>query len=497
MIPMYNAAPHRNSITAAAPKLLLSLSPLLLGFATVGVYAQAAAPRSYYVEPGSYSTQRETDPPVYVRNVGNAYQNSLTWLDFGLEYRLRYEYRDDDLRRLDPNDTDQPLLQRTRAYVGIKDILDPLRLTVELTDSRVSASHYIADNRDVNKRELIQGYAELDFPDVLPPDPRGNARPLTVRGGRMAFEVLDRRLVARNEWRNTTNNFDGVRFSLGDDNNAWALEAWSLNPVTRLLDKTDHANHDINFNAVVTHWRAWSPVLTLEPHYFELKQNATAATSFRERHILAPGLRAYGRVLSNAVNYDVSVMQQHGIDGGQAVKAQSFTAEVGYSWSALAWKPRLSASYGYASGDQTPNDNHTERFERFFGFARPWSADDYVIFENVRAPKLRVEFQPLNGVRVDAGYHWYRLASNTDRFNNLLAGTAENRNRTGSSGNDMGTSWDLRMRFALAPHLQANIGYSAFELGEFTRQRQQVATGDSATDSDFCYVELTWRLFEG
>jgi len=470
----------------------------LLALLLAGAAAHAAdAPRSFYVEPGTYGTQRETDPPAYVKNVGTALKkDSLNWLDAGVEYRTRYEWRDDDIRRPDANDLDKPLLLRARAWVGIKEVFDPLRFAFELTDSRERATHYTPDNRDVNKMEFIQGYAELHFDNVLGADPRGNARPLTIRAGRMAFEALDRRLVARNEWRNTTNSFEGLRVQLGSDNNDWALEAWSLHPLTRLLEDVDKPNLDVRFDAVIAHWRPWSPAITLEPHFVRLQQEATAATAFRARDILAPALRVYGRLMATAVNYDVSLMEQHGSDGGQRVDGESLTAEIGYSWNSHPWKPRVSAFYGYASGDENPIDNRNDRFERFFGFARPWSADDYVIFENVRAPKLKVELQPLNGVRVDAGYNWFRLASTTDRFNNLLGGTAANRDRSGKSGSDMGQSWDVRVRFSPLKHVQATLGYSSFLHGNFTQERQLAATSSTVDDSDFFYAEMVWRWFE-
>lgn len=457
--------------------------------------AEPAAPKSFYVEPGSYGTQRETDPPAYVRNVGNTYKNSLTWLDAGLEYRLRYEYRDDDIRRADPTGNDDFLLQRARVFVGVKNILDPLRFAVELTDARESGSIYAPDNREVDHLDFIQGYAELYFPSLLSADARGNARPLRIRAGRHAFEVLDRRLVARNEWRNTTNSFEGVRVNLGDDNNDWALEGWTLHPVTRLLSDIDKPNLDIDFNAVIGHLRLWSPALTVEPYYFQLDQDATLATAFRERNILSPGVRVYGRI-TPAINYDVSVTKQHGHDGAQKVDAEAFTAEIGYSWSALKWRPRLSAAYGHASGDDSTTAGSSERFERFFGFGRPWSANDYFIYENIHAPKLRLEFQPITGVRVDVGYNWYRLDSSSDRFNNLLASSAGNRDRSGRSGSDAGSDWDFRVRFPVVKHVQGTVGYSSFDAGEFTRNRQRAATGKSADGSDFFYVEMVWRLFE-
>jgi hypothetical protein len=78
-------------------------------------------------------------------------------------------------------------------------------------------------------------------------------------------------------------------------------------------------------------------------------------------------------------DYDVSVIKQFGHNGTQNVDAWGGTAEVGYRLD-QPWKPRLSAFYGYASGDKNPNDNTDNRFERFYGFGRPWSANDYIVF---------------------------------------------------------------------------------------------------------------------
>ena len=57
---------------------------------------------TFYQNPLSYSTTRDPDPPKYVRNVSEIGIDSLlnvNWLDVGLDYRFRYEYRDDDIRR--------------------------------------------------------------------------------------------------------------------------------------------------------------------------------------------------------------------------------------------------------------------------------------------------------------------------------------------------------------------------------------------------------------
>lgn len=445
---------------------------------------------SYYVEAGTSSTQRETDPPSYVKRLGG----DLAWLDFGLQQRLRYEYRDDDIRRFEVEGHDDPLLSRTRVYFGARSRIEPLRFALEFTDGRRFNSRFAPDNRDTDKHEFIQGYVELRYDTVFAADPRGNARPLTIRYGRQAFELLDRRLMARNEWRNTTNSFEGVRVGLGQDSNDWQLEAMSFNPVTRLFSDVDEADKHLRFNALVAHWRAW-PRLTLEPHYFQIKQDAAPSNGNRERDIRALGLRAYGKTADNVINYEVTAMSQSGDEGVQDQDAHSFTAEVGYTWLQHPWRPRLAAFYGYASGDNSPLDRESNRFDRFFGFARPWSPIEYAIYENLRAPKLRVEFQPVQGYRVDIGYGAYWLASSRDRFTNLLGGTAFNRDASGRSGDFVGQEIDGRVRFSLGEYFDVALGYSHFLHDEFIENRQRAALGRSADDSDFAYLELTYSLF--
>jgi hypothetical protein len=176
-------------------------------------------------------------------------------------------------------------------------------------------------------------------------------------------------------------------------------------------------------------------------------------------------------------------------------RARGFTFETGYSWLQHPWRPRLAFFYGYASGDRNPADADSNRFDRFFGFARPWSASDYITFDNLKSPKLRLELQPLPSLRIDAGYSRYSLASARDRFNNLLDGSPFNRDASGQSGDHLGNELDFRVRASLSEHLDATLGYAHFHNGEFVAARQRAFSGSASHDSDFVYLELTLRLF--
>jgi hypothetical protein len=453
--------------------------------------------QSYYIEAGSYGTKRETDPPSYVRELGKTGikgVGQVNWLDVGLDYRTRGEIRHNDLRRAEIT-TDYPLLLRSRAYVGVKSIIDPFRFVIEFEDAHRVNGKFEPDNRDFNRAELIQAYAELHFKEALGKDDLGNPRSIFIRFGRQAFEFTDRRLIGLNLWRNTTNNFLGVRTTLGQEKNDWQLDLLALRPINRLIDEFDEADQNRDFWAAIGHWRKWSDLLTIEPYYLGLKQRPATTNSNRERLIHSPGIRFYGWFNDKHINYDFTYTQQFGEDNGLTHQAYAVTAEVGYKFQELKSKPRISLFYGYVSGDKDPNDNVNNRFERFFGFARPWSSDDYVIPENIITPKLKFEFEPVKGVKFDGGYSFYWLASATDRFNNLLAGS-NNRDVTGNSGTFLGHGLDARVRFKPVKFVDANIGYTHYTNGEFVKNRQKATLGENASSSDFFYIELTFNAFD-
>lgn len=459
--------------------LLLLLPALLLAESLPAEPAE-----SFYRAPRSYSTTRDPDPPKYVKPASATSLDILRanpWLDIGMDYRLRYEYREDDIRRPLPG-LDEPLLQRTRIYLGLHDLLDPFRFAVEMQDSRRDNGRYPLDDRDVNELAVTRLQAELYFKDALGTDGLGHDRPLSLRYGIQNFEFLDRRLLANNQWRNTANTFLGFRGALGQDANDWSADLLAVQPLRRDLFGWDKPVDDRWIYGLIGHWRGWSDFATIEPFYLALDQNQNALSADRMVH--SPGIRTYGTIGDSGFDFDVSVVKQVGRDGTRTLDAWGGTGEIGYSWQ-HPWKPRLSAFYGYASGDRDPNDNEDNRFERFYGFGRPWSANDYIVYENISTTKLRVELTPVDKVRLDFGYSWYSLASATDRF----SGAGSVRDPGGQSGNQIGHEFDIRSRWQITKQLEMVFGYAYFRPGDFVRNT--VRPGDT----NFAYMELNLCVF--
>ncbi len=429
----------------------------------------------------AFGARQETEPPSYVKPMsehGKAHGISgledLDWLDFGLQHRIRLEFRDDYYYRDEPENGDEQLLMRSRLYMGFRGICDPLRFGFELEDSRQFMSDFAEDNRDVNEADILQLFGELYFANAF-----GEQSPLRLQVGRMSFDCVDRKLVARNRFRNTTNAYDGFRLRLGNVTNDWQVDAFAVMPVERRLRQMDRADEERWLYGVVGSWRRWSGVITVEPYYLILDEDRKDEKRV-DREIHTMGLHAFGPVGDTRFDYDIDVALQFGRSGSEKHRAVAAYGEFGYSFQ-HSWKPRLSLSGTYGSGDGSPDDDISERFDRLFAANHFRSTSDLFNWQNTINPKVRLEFRPLEKLRVDCAYGAYWLASDADAW--VVPGR---RDSEGDSGDFVGQEVELRARYAFSSHAVLEAGYSHFIPGPFVEN-----TG-AADDSDFLYVAWTF-----
>ncbi|MEK4035097.1 alginate export family protein [Methylocystis sp. IM2] len=364
--------------------------------------------------------------------------------------------------------------------------------------SRAFNSIYQLQGQEINQTDLISAYGELYFKDAFGKDPRGNDRPLTVRAGRFHFELLDRRLIAENEFRNTTNNFEGFRVKVGKKDNDWDLDSFFMRPVVRLPYQFDRPDWQNWVYGSVFSFRRFSEYVTVQPYYLgriqygDPSNPSTALKTHRETY--APGLRMYG-VIGN-FDYDFDINKQFGAVGRlqtaapylgtntaiqftptsiAQVTAQNsaevtvpFNAlawglELGYTFSDHPWKPRISTVYVYGSGSGSPFNYSNSNFDIFYGFNQPFSRNDYFAWNNIKDPKIRLEFTPAKNLQIDTAFSAYWLASPANAWDraNLFA-------PLGNRGNFLGTEFDIRARYKLSQFVNITASYARFWPGSFT-----------------------------
>jgi hypothetical protein len=438
--------------------------------------AEAKKPAFYKTK--GWGGRPEPEKPGYVKSLdqfGFPGCQDMKWLDFGMEHRTRFEHRSHDYRRPTLREDDL-FLMRSRTYVGVKDILDPLRAVVEFQDSRQFNGNFPASNREVDENDFLQAYAELFFKNAL-----GEGYPLSLRAGRMTLDYTDGRTVARSRWSNTTQSYDGFLMRLGQLSSDWQLDFFAAQSVEKLMRQPDRPDEERWFYGLVGSWRKWSQYITLEPYYYILDEDRTDRAQL-DRTIQTFGLYAFGPIGNTGFDYDFDTIWQYGREDEFRQRAYGSLAELGYTFQ-HAWKPRLSVWTMYASGDQNPFDDVDERFVKLFESAHAYSTSDYFTMQNVISSKLRLELLPLDKVRFDGSYGGYWLASDTDAW--VAVGR---RDLTGRSGDFVGQEIELRLRYQINPRVEFELGYSHFMPGPFARN-----TGP-ADDSDFFYVQTTLRL---
>ncbi len=480
----------------------------------LSVSLNPALAEEFYVKTRGYRVEPAPEPPAYVYNLSKTPLGKtidIDWLDVGLDFRTRYEYRENDYRpwvdtssgtpvknfRPDP---DNLWLLRTRAYVGIHDILDPFRFAVELEDARSYNGIYEKSVADVNEFELIQGYGELYFNNAL-----GDDRPLSVRVGRMHLELLDKRLIGNNQFRNTTNSFEGIRLFFGKKQNNWDLETFAFHPVERFKYRFDRADGDALIYGGVFSWRQWSKIVTIQPYLLGRKVDGDSYHPIEHKRrpdmdIYAPGLRIYGLFGESGFDFDADINKQFGRFGVrpknsttqtlQQHDALAYSLELGYTF-AHDWKPRASVYYGFGTGDKSSGDNINQRLDIFYGFNQPFSRNDYFAWDNMHAPKLRLELTPHRDLRIDSSYGAFWLESETDAWSR-----ANLRDSTGESGRFLGSEFDIRIRHHLNPYVDWSLSYAHFTPGEFTRYQAKADTGPYTSEpTNFFYFEVALNAF--
>lgn len=438
---------------------------------------QPARKRKYFRSKAINANRRE-DPVDYARPLSEFGLDDLKtvdWLNFGVEQRTRFEIRDDSYRT--GFGRDQPSLHRTRAFLGVEKVIDPLRFGVEFQDSRAFNTDFPNNTSMVDHHELLQAYGELFFEDAF--GPGQHAR---FQAGRLSLDAVDRRLFTRNGYRNTTNAFDGFRLQLGDPEADWEFNAFATQPVIidpRSFNRPDEERWFWGFYGT---WRGWDEYVTLEPYYFIL-DGILQSGEVEHGEIHTLGLHAFGPVAGTRFDYDVNVAFQTGHETGISRRAFATHAELGYTIDAT-WEPRLAAWVNYASGDRLPDDNIDQRFSALFGSSfHYFGFNEVFTWENVINPAFELRVKPTSRTEVATIYRAFWLASDQDAWIRASRVAPE-----GNAGDFVGQSIDIVLRHEFHRRLAIETGYGHFLPGAYARN-----TGDSP-DSDFFFFQVVLRL---
>ncbi|TRO96159.1 alginate export family protein [Glycocaulis profundi] len=398
-----------------------------------------------------------------------------------------------------PNDQ----LLTLRTIVKLEAGRERVRGVFELIDSRawLADSDTPISTGEVNVLEPVQAHLVFDTGGVL------GARSSSLLVGRFTQDLGSRRLVGRNNFRNTTNAYTGARFVWNGKGGDRLTALWTFpqlrQPSDRdsLLDNAfafDAERADFNFSGLYYERPSVIEGVNADVFVFRLFEGEDVPGA-RHRRLWTPGLRLRRPPAAGTWDFELEGGWQLGsvrastdpVDTRDLdVSAQYLHAELGYTFDA-PWRPRLKAEYEYASGDGDPQSGTFTRFDPMFGPRRfdfgPTGIYGALSRVNISSPGLRLEAVPNDRWDGFVSYRGVWLADAADRFDR--GGSID---PSGQSGSFVGQQIEFRARYWLVPGtVRLEAGGAALIQGEFLKSAPN-APGHG--DTRYGYVSMSYEF---
>ena len=418
--------------------------------------------------------------------------------DFSGTQRTRYESLDPQFRK-GFDESDDVLALQTSLVFDLK--FDVLQFYAEIMDSRAELNdeHSFVTNV-VDTLEPIQTYVAWRHKGLF--EDRADS---TLRVGRMTIDLGKRRLVGRNRYRNTVNNFLGADW-LWSDADGRSARLFYVLPMTiqpsdldSQLDNDAELDHAARGTRLIGAYYQLPPLAgksVIEAYLLGYDVDAPQSNPTAAAHWIAAGTRAYRAPKPGAWGYEIETIWQQGRAGGTVggvahrdleQRAYFVHAEVSYGFHG-AWQPTLLIQYDLASGDHDPNDLKIERFNPLFGARRfdfgPTGIYGVVARSNLSTPGLRLTLVPQPRWQTMFSYRVLQLAEARDQW--VGSGWSD---PTGQSGRSIGDQLEASFTWAAIEHrLSIETGFALLEYGRFGREVQGTALRG---DPRYFYVAAT------
>lgn len=416
-------------------------------------------------------------------------------LSISASARLRVETIDGQFRPAPAPGTDTMVSLRTEIAATYD--AGPVRFNAEVWDARAwgQDARSSANSGEVNAVELVQANVQVTL-----------AGKSTVRLGRFTLDLGNRRMVARQRFRNSTNAFTGAHLAL-EGNEGRKLDLLLALPHQRLPDdaegiRTDRIRWDReNFDVVLAGAHGTLPHVlggTLQPYAFALIERDGTRLATANRRIATIGARHFARPGAGRWDHDIEAAMQFGkarrttLAGDTAdldVRAWFIHAELGRTL-AGGWAPRLAAMFDAASGDGGKAGTFT-RFDTLYSARRfefgPNGLCGPFRRSNIVSPSLRLEVAPSK--RTDAFLAWRSAWAQNRR--DAFAATGV-RDASGAAGALGGHQIEGRVRHWLVPGLlQVDAGAALLLKRGLLRDAPNAPGGGNTR---YGYVDLTLVL---
>ncbi len=429
--------------------------------------------------------------------------NLPDWLTLKIDHRTRYEGYDNAFKK-DQSGGDQIMAFRTNVFLGIH--YDNFEIGTEFIDSRIAleGGNTPMNTALINQTDLLQAYLAWQSTDLL-----GSGLNFKIKAGRQTMDVGSRRLIARNRFRNTINNFTGfdTQISQGD----WQWRNFVVLPVSRLPNDQvslqagravfDQEDFERIFVGTFFSMKNLAFNSRAELYGYYLSEEDTGQTATKNRKLFTPGFRWVKSAKPNQFDFEVETVLQTGISHAtnkasdqQRLNHFAYLMHLGIGYSFdVPWQPQLMLQYDYASGDKDPTDNSNNRFETLYGGRRfdfgPTSIWGPFARSNINSPGIRLKFKPHERVTGFIAHRAYWLAESKDSW----TGGSKIRDITGNSGSYIGQQMEVRIGWQAIPNrLNFETGWAHLFKGDFAKNAPGAPTNKN--DADYFYFQTSIHI---
>lgn len=315
-------------------------------------------------------------------------------------------------------------------------------------------------------------------------------QPLSMKAGRQIISYGDKRVFGPGQWGNSGKwIWDAVKLSYTFD--AGFVDAFYGK--TMLHDPDQFSlNHGHGFASYgfYSHFKLPESLvdIAVEPFFMTKKNNRYTYNGEDGQCGDFDSYYLGGRIFRmdlNGWDADFTFVKQEGDLADDDIDAYGYHALIGYNFKDIAFKPRISLEYSYASGDSDPKDGKKETFDGAFGARdKMYGRMNLFNWSNLKDAQINLEVKPKKGFYLKAEFHQFWLAEKEDAW--YL--NKNYRDPDGNSGDKIGKEFDIVARWDLPKGNQIQLGYGHFWPDEFAEKQA------SDKEADWVFLQWTYDL---
>ena len=397
--------------------------------------------------------------------------DSGSYLSLGMNMRDRMEFNNAPLFGAGTARNDTYVIQRLQVHADLH-LGSHVQFFTQFEDARAFGKDVISPV-DKNPLDLEQAFVAVV----------GQSGPGTYkfRIGRqeMAFDL--QRFVAVRDGPNVRQAFDGF---WGDwEQGPWRFIGYATQPVQyRYLGTlNDTSSRDVTFSGVRIERQNIGPG-DFSAYYSRYnRSHATFLDANGAEHRDVFDMRYAGK--SGSFDWDVEGMYQSGHVGDKVIAAWAMGSIGGYTFSDVAWTPRVAIQIDAASGDRHPGDGRIGTFNPLFPNGYYFTLAGYTGYTNVIHVKPSVSVKPSSTLTLTGalGLQWRETTADAV----YGQGAAAVPRTAGQGSNWTGAYLQVRADWTVAANLIASVEAVHFKIGDSLRSA-------GAHDSDYAGIELKY-----